>query len=52
MAAQVEGQVLGELADIGEVSLFAGFFHLLKSGVGTTDVGCVVLGVVQLHDAS
>ncbi len=52
MATQVELEILGELGCGSGVTVGASLFHLFQRGVGTGDVGVVVLVVVQLHDLS
>ncbi|BBE22727.1 hypothetical protein MN0502_16100 [Arthrobacter sp. MN05-02] len=49
-AADVEGEVLGELGDGAELAGRAGLGELGQGVVGALDVGGLVLGVVQLHD--
>jgi hypothetical protein len=50
VAAEVKGQVLLEFVDGSEVALLAGLGQLLQGGVGTLNVGVVVLVMVQFHD--
>ncbi len=52
MPAQVESQILFEAVDVGKIASLAGFSHLRQGVVRPVNVGLVVLGVVQLHDAS
>ena len=48
--AQVEGEVLGELVDLGQVARLAGCGQILKRGVGARHVRGVVLVMVEPHD--
>src|SRR5699024_10656021 len=50
MTTEVEGQILRQLVHIGEIARLTSRRQLLQRGVGTLDIGVVVLGVVQLHD--
>ena len=52
VAAEVEGQVLLEEVDGGEIAGLAGGLELLEGGVGARHVVRVVLVVVQLHDGA
>src|SRR5699024_628933 len=50
MTTEVERQILRQLVHIGEIARLTSRRQLLQRGVGTLDIGVVVLGVVQLHD--
>ena len=52
VAGEVEGEVLAELGDEGEVAAVPGVGQLLEGGVRPLHVGGVVLVVVELHDPS
>ncbi len=49
---EVEREVLLVEVDRGQVAALAGVRELLERGVGAGHVGLVVLGVVELHDAT
>src|SRR5699024_4851288 len=53
VATQVESKVLGQSANlVGVGALLACLLESVECSVGACNVGCVVLGVVQLHDLS
>ena len=49
-AAGVEGKILGQLGNIGEVPVLAGLGELREGVIGSLDVSSMVLAVVELHD--
>src|SRR2546426_7832415 len=51
MAGQVEGQGPFQRREAREVPLDTGLMQLLERIIGAFDIPCVVLVVVELHDA-
>src|SRR5699024_11525923 len=50
MTTEVEGQILRQLVHIGEIARLTRRRQLLQRGVGTLDLGVLVLGVVRSEE--